>query len=221
MDYIIGVDEVGRGCLAGDVYAAAVLAPVGAVPVSGVKDSKALSYQARAKLYTQLTACQDIQWAAARTSVAVINSCGIVKAVKGCFLTCIDELRHRANCPPVQEIVVDGEPLWETLYFGDAPTRFMPKADANVWTVSAASIIAKVIRDSYMEDLAKKYPGYGFESNRGYGTAEHIAGLQKLGLTPEHRTQFCQSALRNSDKKRPAGPDPSFDLPDLDKLFGF
>jgi len=215
-EYLIGLDEVGRGCLAGDVVTAGVLVPVGLTPVSGVKDSKQMTYQQREKAAAALRNCPDIQYAIQTRTVADIDRLGIGKAVTECFLALVQELlKNRQPRVPVKEIIVDGVPIWEPNRFSPVPTVFLPKADATVWAVSAASVIAKVTRDHYIERLDAQFPAYGWERNKGYGTKEHILALKEHGLTPHHRAKFCGSALKNLHPT----PPPAGEILDIDALF--
>jgi len=203
----IGVDEVGRGCLAGDVYTAGVLSPIGLEPVSGVTDSKKMTYRKRTIAAAELQGHPEIRWVIATRSVNDINQRGIVKTVTECFRECVERLL--VDPPgPVSDIIVDGsDVLWPPNYYGSVPSRFIAKADLNFWQVSAASVIAKTNRDNYMERLGEACPGYGWERNKGYGTKEHLIGLKELGLTPHHRTKFSRTALRNLQPVRPPPPD--------------
>lgn len=192
----IGVDEVGRGCLAGDVFTAGVLAPGGFDLVPGVTDSKKMTYRQRSFADAELRKHQGVQWVIARRSVAFIDEHGIGAAVKACFQECIEKLlQFPAN---IESIIVDGDTLWGTDHYR-VPTEFRPKADLTEWTVSAASVIAKVARDHYMEKLAEEFPAYGWEKNKGYGTQLHRLALQEHGLTEHHRKKFSRTALRRME----------------------
>jgi len=221
--YILGVDEVGRGCLAGDVFTAGVLCPIGEELVPGVKDSKKMSAKQREKAAKALTTHPDIKWVLARRSAEEIDRLGIGVAVKECFLECIQKLLVLYPEVEVVKIVVDGVSLWNpptyklSPAFKSIPVEFLPKADATVWAVSAASVIAKVARDHYMAKLALKYPDYGWERNAGYGTPEHLLMLKEKGLTPEHRDKFCRTALRNMGAVVP--PPATAESIDIDALF--
>lgn len=212
MSYIIGVDEVGRGCLAGDVYVTAVRAPVGMTKIMGVADSKTLSSKKREFLHPILTAHPDLKYRVCTRSVDFINRDGIVKAVREAFLEAIEQLLSLGDS--VQVVRVDGIPIWPQNRL-PVPTEFLPKGDVLDWVIGAASIIAKVERDAYMAEQAKQYPQYGWERNAGYGTQEHLAALKQHGLTPLHRTQFCHA---HAQVPGPAGQT-VFEDSGLDDLF--
>jgi len=207
MGFIIGVDEVGRGCLAGEVVVAAVCVPCDTIPVTGVRDSKKLTAKKREALAKAIQEAKSpIYSVIRRNSVAEIDRVGINQATKECFLSSIHELFYLPGIE-ISEIVVDGNPLWDLDLF-PVKTQFIPKADDTVWAVGAASILAKVYRDAMMVELAKEYPYYLWEKNKGYGTSAHIQALEKYGATPEHRKKFTDSALRNARaKKRPVTPE--------------
>jgi len=194
---IVGVDEVGRGCLAGDVFVAAVMVPEDMPKVEGVNDSKKLSPARREALYEALKGTPDVHAAIGVRSVQFINDKGITVALRQSFLEAIGKLVDLHL--PVGAIRTDGKPLWPVDYF-DTPTEFIIGGDASDWAIGAASIVAKVSRDAYMVEQAAKYrgtnekdKGYGWERNKGYGSKEHIEAIQRLGLTPLHRTKFCRN----------------------------
>lgn len=228
---ILGIDEVGRGCLAGDVYAAGVLVKTDSHPVDGITDSKKLTARRRSELSAALRKCHEIKWVIESASVQEIDRIGIGRATETCFRNIINKMMEGTE--PISEIIIDGNAIWAKYAFR-VPTRFEPKADANHWSVGAASILAKVARDTYMEMESKNYPAYGWDSNKGYGSAAHIEALRQHGLTSLHRNKFCATAL--SGHVRPvddgvdlitmfeAPPvkqesDPAFDLPDLSDIF--
>lgn len=177
---IVGVDEVGRGPLAGPVTAAAVWLAPGHLP-AGLQDSKRLSAGARQRLLAELSAHADI--GIGHASPAEIDTLNILQAT---FLA-----MHRAiaalDVPP-DHILVDGNRLP-----ADLPCRAQAvvKGDARIMSIAAASIVAKVTRDRIMADLARSYPGYGWEENAGYPTRRHKNAIADLGLTPEHRRSFA------------------------------
>lgn len=177
---IVGVDEVGRGPLAGPVTAAAVWLAPGHLP-AGLQDSKRLSAGARQRLLAELSAHADI--GIGHASPAEIDTLNILQAT---FLA-----MHRAiaalDVPP-DHILVDGNRLP-----ADLPCRAQAvvKGDARIMSIAAASIVAKVTRDRIMADLARSYPGYGWEENAGYPTKRHKNAIADLGLTPEHRRSFA------------------------------
>jgi ribonuclease HII len=175
-----GLDEVGRGCWAGPLVAAAVVLSDG-IHISGLNDSKKLSRSQREKL------ALDIQAAALSIGIGwvwpeAIDEGGITKAVKSAMEQAFTQLTI-----PGDEIIVDGN----INYLASNPlARAVIKADGSVAAVSAASIIAKVARDQYMHEIAVSYPEYGFEQHVGYGTKLHIAALAAHGVTPIHRRSY-------------------------------
>ena len=211
MGYVIGVDEVGRGALAGDVYTIGVLVLSDTAPVKGVKDSKVMTAKQREEVSKALLGSYAVRWTRSSRTAKDIDRLGVGVATAECFVECIE-----APLAQVDKIIVDGVPIWPVNRWS-VPTEFMPKADANVWAVGAASIIAKVMRDSYMKELAAKHPQYAWEKNKGYGTAAHIQALRDFGLSPVHRTKFAMTALGLRGEKEPMqwGPDLPEDLNDL------
>ena len=151
-------------------------------------------------MYDTLLATPGIQYRIASRSVERINEVGINPATQEAYEEAIRGLL--AHGLPVSEVRVDGNPAWPPTLFQEAPTRFIQHGDALDWVIGAASIIAKVTRDSYMRKLANQYPEFGFERNFGYGTKEHLAAIKSLGLTPLHRTRFCRKVALPED----AGP---------------
>ena len=177
---LAGVDEVGRGPLAGDVVTAAVVLPVNH-RIEGLADSKTLSARQRENLYSDIISHADC-WAVGRASVAEIDRFNILQATLMAMRRAVMRLRIQPDY-----VAVDGNrvPQWE--YSAEA----VVKGDSRVEVISAASIIAKVVRDAEMAEMHIKYPGYGFDSNKGYGTAQHLEALERLGPTPIHRRSFA------------------------------
>ncbi len=176
---VAGVDEVGRGPLAGPVVAAAVILDPEAVP-PGLADSKALTSRRREALFAELQA-QAI-CATGLASVAEIDRMNILQAS-------LLAMRRAVLALPVTpaHALVDGNRLPEQL---PCPAEAVVGGDRTVASIAAASIVAKVTRDRLMRDLAARHPGYGWERNAGYGTKEHLDALKRLGATPEHRVSF-------------------------------
>lgn len=176
---IAGVDEVGRGPLAGDVVAAAVILDP-ARPIDGLRDSKKLSAARRERL-AGVIRDRAIAWAVARASVAEIDRINILQAAMLAM--------HRAVAaldPQPEYVLVDGNrlPRWEY------PSEPVVKGDDRVPAIAAASILAKVQRDRELVELDKHYPGYGFADHKGYPTRAHLSALETLGVTPVHRRSF-------------------------------
>ncbi len=180
---ICGVDEVGRGPLAGPVVAAAAILPTGGLPLElagQIKDSKQLTARQRESLFPPLTAC--CRYTVAEASVAEIDRLNILWA------TLLAMQRAVAGLPVVPDMaLIDGNRC-PTL-----PCRAtaIVKGDAQSLSIAVAAIIAKVTRDRIMAQLDQEFPGYGWADNAGYGTAQHLAALQKQGVTPWHRDSFA------------------------------
>lgn len=175
-----GVDEAGRGPLAGDVVAAAVIINP-SQPIIGVTDSKKLTPQRREALYTVICA-RALAWAVGSASVAEIDKLNILQAT----LLAMQRAVAKLNLQPT-EVLIDGthSPRWHL------PTKTIIGGDSTVPSISAASIIAKVIRDRYMLELDQQYPHYGFAQHKGYGTKQHLAALRRYGPCPQHRRSFA------------------------------
>ena len=177
--FMAGVDEAGRGPLAGPVVAAAVILPAG-VSVDGADDSKQLSAQTREELYGAITSAA-LALGVGAASVHEIDRRNILRATTVAMQRALDALDAQPD-----HIVVDGLPVKHLGREHDAVVG----GDGIVHSIGCASILAKVVRDRLMQRLALRYPGYGWERNMGYGTAEHRAAIDELGLTPHHRLTF-------------------------------
>ena len=177
---IAGVDEVGRGCLAGPVVAAAVILDPNR-PIKGLRDSKKLSAKKRDELAEEIKE-KALAWSVAAMGPEVIDKINILQATLETMKAAVEKL-------PVEPdfVQVDGNklPTWKWL------SEAVVKGDDKVEWISAASIIAKTTRDGYMCKIAELYPQYGFEHHVGYGTAEHIKALKAYGPTPIHRKTFA------------------------------
>ena len=183
--FIAGVDEVGRGPLAGPVVAAAVILPRD-FGVLGIDDSKKLSPKKREELYEVIKETA-LAWAIGRVGPERIDEINILEATKEAMAQAVQGLPVRPD-----HVLIDGN---FTVRAIGLPQTAIVKGDANSTSIAAASILAKVTRDRYMEEMAQVYPGYAFESNKGYGTASHYEGLKKLGPTPIHRRTFIADYL--------------------------
>ena len=182
--HVAGVDEAGRGPLAGPVVAAAVVLPAAGLPAAlagAIDDSKALSAARRAALRPAIAAACAVGIGAA--SVAEIDALNILQATFLAMRRAIAALPRR---PAV--VLIDGNRLPPRL---PCPGRTVVHGDRLSLSIAAASIVAKVTRDRAMARLAAVHPGYGWERNAGYGTAEHLAALGRLGVTPHHRRSFA------------------------------
>lgn len=177
---IAGVDEVGRGPLAGDVVAAAVILDP-ARPIAGLRDSKKLTEKRREELAVQIRE-QAIAWAVTRASVAEIDELNILHASMLAMKRAVEALN-----PQPGYVLVDGNrlPVWS---YASEP---VVKGDDRVPAIAAASILAKVQRDNELVALEEQYPGYGFAKHKGYPTAAHLAALRELGVTSVHRRSFA------------------------------
>jgi ribonuclease HII len=182
-----GVDEAGRGPLAGPVMAAAVILDPGR-PIRGLKDSKVLSAEQREGLAEQIRE-RALAWAVGRAEVAEIDALNILRASHVAMQRAVAALR-----PGAQLVFVDGH-LVPAL---PAPAIALVGGDALMPAISAASILAKVARDAEMVALALRYPGYGLERHKGYGTAQHLQALMLLGPTPLHRQSFAPVRALNA-----------------------
>ncbi len=176
---IAGVDEVGRGPLAGPVTAAAVVLDPSCIP-EGLNDSKKLSKRARERLYDEIMQVADVS--IAHASVEEIDEINILRASHLAMMRALAGLKV-----PADFALIDGNMLPRDLTL---PAQTIIKGDARSQSISAASIMAKICRDCVMLSLAQQHPGYGWETNMGYGSKSHILALQKLGITPHHRRSF-------------------------------
>jgi ribonuclease HII len=175
---IAGVDEAGRGPLAGPVVAAAVVLDPSIIP-HGIADSKTLDAEARRELHQAIIATARIGIGVA--DVDRIDAENILNASLWAMTQAVAQL----PCSP-KLVLVDGNraPVLP------CPCRTIVQGDAKCASIAAASIVAKVARDAIMAELGRSYPGYGFERHKGYGTAEHHAAIERLGVTPHHRRSF-------------------------------
>lgn len=177
---VCGVDEAGRGPLAGPVFAAAVIL-ADPTPIQGLADSKKLTARRRDALADEIRR-HAVAWAVASATVEEIDEINILQAS-------LLAMRRAVLALKVQPatIMVDGIHVPKV----DMPARAIVQGDATVPAISAASILAKVERDALMLELHGLYPDYGFDRHKGYGTALHMAALQRLGATPAHRRSFA------------------------------
>lgn len=177
--FIAGIDEVGRGPLAGPVCAAAVILPE-AFFLPGIDDSKKLSEKRRDELY-EVIQKEAIAISVTMVSADEIDVINIYQATKKAMLTAVAQLSTTPDF-----LLIDAMKL-ETPF----PQESIIKGDAKSISIAAASIIAKVTRDRFMVTLAEQYPQYGFAQNAGYGTKEHLVAIEKYGITPYHRKSFA------------------------------
>jgi ribonuclease HII len=179
--HVAGLDEAGRGPLAGPVVAAAVvITDKTFTKIPGVKNSKELSEREREKLYEILTHHNGIQWGVGIVSEKVIDKINILEATKLAMEKALADI-------DADFLLIDGN---FTLY-KEVPQKTIIKGDEKVFSIAAASILAKVTRDRLMQKYHNKYPDYGFAKHKGYGTAFHVAQLKKIGPCKIHRKTFA------------------------------
>lgn len=188
---VAGVDEVGRGPLAGPVVAAAVIIPRSpsgeprrARWISLLRDSKQLTEGQREALAERIRA--ECNWAVAAVSPQVVDQINILRATRLAMRRAVNALPARPDA-----LIIDGREVVE----GGLEQRSVIRGDARCASVAAASIIAKVARDSMMRDLDTTFPGYGLAENKGYGTPEHLAALSAMGYSSIHRLSFAPVRL--------------------------
>lgn len=188
----VGLDEVGRGPLAGPLTVGAVVLPA-SPRILGLNDSKQLSPARREELSEEIRNTA-LAWDIEHIPPAQIDEFGMSACLHQAFsqaVAAIDEkiaALGEKGVGPVRAVLLDGNPLHI-----DPREANLVKGDARVAAISAASIIAKVERDALMDEYGRTYPAYGFESNKGYGSAAHIAAIERYGLCPLHRKTFCQN----------------------------
>ncbi|HRF36924.1 MAG TPA: ribonuclease HII [Clostridia bacterium] len=178
--YIAGVDEVGRGPLAGPVVCAAVIMPIDDL-IEGIDDSKKLSEKKRnmlSDLIKEKAICYNIE----EISPEKIDEINILEATKLCMKNALEGLSIKPDVALIDALKLDI----------DIPVLNIIKGDFLSYSIGAASIIAKVYRDNLMVQMAEKYPQYSFEKHKGYGTAAHIAAIKEFGATPIHRRSFIK-----------------------------
>ena len=176
---VCGIDEAGRGPLAGDVFAAAVIFDEGTV-IEGINDSKKLTEKKREQLFDEIIS-KARAYCIARASVEEIEEFNILQAVFRAM-----ERAYNGLGVPAGIVLVDGNQLPEI----NARMRYVIKGDATSASLAAASILSKVARDRYMKQMAEIYPQYGFDKHKGYGTKAHYAAVEQYGLCEIHRKSF-------------------------------
>src|SRR5208282_2046503 len=185
---VAGVDEAGRGPLAGPVVAAAAILPAkwaeAGLPreLEGLNDSKQLTELQREKFFAFITACGEIEFAIAEADAAVIDEINILQATHLAMNNALGKLN-----PQSQHALVDGRPV-KTMR---VPQTAIVKGDARSYSIAAASVLAKVTRDRLMLEFDRQWPAYGFAGHKGYGTARHLAVIEKFGACPIHRRSFA------------------------------
>lgn len=179
---VAGVDEVGRGPLAGPVVACAVVFASSERIPAGLNDSKRLTAARREALAAELRACAEASIGVGVVEPAEIDRLNILRATHRAMSLAVEEL-----APAADFLLVDGRPVPGL----PVPSRSIIKGDSRSASIAAASIIAKVTRDGIMTRLAEVYPSYGFDSHKGYGTRAHLAALEAAGPCPIHRMSFA------------------------------
>ena len=177
---VAGIDEAGRGPLAGPVVAAAVVLP-DADAIPGLDDSKKLTAAKREALYQAITSCPELGWAVGIADCAEIDRLNILRATHLAMARAAAGLKTRPAMFLIDGLPVPGFPH---------PSRAIVKGDSISLSIAAASIIAKVTRDREMARIDAEFPEYGFARHQGYGTREHLAALQRHGPCPHHRRSF-------------------------------
>ncbi len=181
---VCGIDEAGRGPLAGPVVAAAVVLPMG-YELPGLNDSKKLTARRREALYTQLMDDDRVLKCVAEASVQEIDELNILRATHLAMARAAQGIAAAVDFCLIDGLAVPGFPL---------PSRNLVKGDARCLSIAAASVLAKVTRDHYMQKLAAEFPQYGFERHAGYGTKAHLEAIRQYGVTVHHRRSFAPVA---------------------------
>ena len=180
--YIAGIDEAGRGPLAGPVVAAAVILPEN-VFISGLNDSKKLNEKQREKLFSEITE-KAIAYEVGIVDEKIIDELNILNATKMAMEIAVETLKVKPDLLLIDAVNLDGLNI---------PQKSIIKGDSLSVSIAAASIIAKVTRDRLIEEMDSIYPEYGFKKHKGYGTKEHIDAIKKFGICPIHRVSFTKN----------------------------
>lgn len=191
--YIAGVDEAGRGPLAGPVVAAAVILPAD-FDVPGVDDSKKLSEKKRLEMFDIITE-KALAYGIGIADNMIIDEINILQATKQAMKSAISSAEEKLRSNLGAEDGAVDYVLFDAMQIDEVkiPQESIIKGDSKILAIAAASIIAKVTRDRMMKEFAETYPGYSFEKNKGYGTKEHYAGIYKNGICPIHRKTFLRN----------------------------
>jgi ribonuclease HII len=192
---VAGIDEAGRGALAGPVAAAAIILPADpdlSQQLTGVKDSKQMTPLARTRWAIRLKEIA-LTWGVGFASAEEIDAIGILPATCLAARRAVEQLK-----PPPEHLLIDYIRLPEI----SIPQTSLVKGDARCTSIAAASILAKTSRDLTCNELDERYPGYGFRQHKGYGTAAHLAALQRLGPAPVHRRSFAPIARYQDGARR-------------------
>ena len=191
---IAGVDEVGRGPLAGPVVCAAVIMPLKEIEIiQGVDDSKKLSPKKR-EILAKLIQERALAYTVYEVNEKIVDEINILQATRLGMKNALESLKIVPDT-----VITDGNMTLDIPF----PQRSIVHGDALSYSIGAASIVAKVFRDALMEKYAKTYPAYGFERNKGYGTAEHIRAIKEHGICPIHRRTFVNKFWAGGEKNSP------------------
>jgi ribonuclease HII len=179
--FVAGIDEVGRGPLAGPVVAAVVVFPPGCGHIDGLRDSKTLSARQRDRVALAVKKAA-LAWAIGAASVREVDRRNILRATALAMRRAILRLPKKPD-----KCLIDGGPMPELRFEHEA----IVKGDAHCQSIAAASVLAKCVRDGLMVKLARRYPDFGWDLNKGYATIEHLAAIEALGTTAHHRKSFA------------------------------
>lgn len=183
---IVGIDESGRGPLAGPVVAAAVLVKNSKFKLENLKDSKKLSPKKREEVFKILKSSPQVEWGIGRVSEKVIDRINILQATKLAMKRAVNNLKSKTQMPKIDFLIIDGN-------FGidlDIPQKSIIRGDEKVFLIKLSSVVGKVSRDRAMLRYHKKYPKYHFDRHKGYGTKLHLKMLRKCGPCKLHRKSF-------------------------------
>jgi len=200
LEFVVGLDEVGRGSFAGPVVTAAVILPPN-FKSELIKDSKKLKAKTKMRAAYELIMRKAIAISCQAGSVKQINKYDIDVATMIAMHKCLDEITLNFKVD-IEQIIVDGD-KWENYH--NIPYQTIQKGDDTYLSIAAAAIVAKVRRDEYMVRLAKKFPNHNFERSKGYGCTKHYAGLNEHGRTPYHRDKYVNTWEKNQAKKLAKG----------------
>lgn len=187
VQFVAGIDEVGRGALAGPVVAAAIMVSASHRLIPGIRDSKTLSK--KQKLVLADLILNSCIWSIGESSVKEIDDVGIVSATSLAMQRALEKL------PNISHVLIDGLPFKNPELLNQYEKTFIVKGDSLSYSIAAASIIAKVHRDSLLFELSKTLPLYQFDKNVGYGTQKHLEAIHLSGLTNQHRKLFCRKVF--------------------------
>ena len=188
---LIGIDEVGRGPLAGPVVAGACCFAIGHGGIVGVRDSKQVKRPAERQSLARSIRAEALAWGLGAASVAEIERLNIRRATALAMQRALAHCLRMLGGEVSMLVLVDGMPVPEL----GMPHRALVKGDSHCHAIAAAALLAKVARDRLMRSLGARRPGYGWESNMGYGSAGHMDAIRLQGMTPHHRRLFCRGVV--------------------------